>query len=96
MASHSPKVDGLDALCKLLVEALKSARVEPAEAETEREIALMESTTKLVLELCPEVPSGMERHSIEYELTARPASSWVTCGNGFKWIATVACEPAHR
>ena len=41
-------------------EALKSARVEPAEGEAEREIAIMESTTKLVLELCPEVPSGTE------------------------------------
>ncbi len=54
---------GLDALCKLLVEALKSARVAPAEAEAEREIAIMESTTKLVLGLCPEVPSGTEAHA---------------------------------
>ena len=53
-------MDGLDALCKLLVEALKSERVAPAEAEAECEIAIMESTTKLVLELCPEVPSGTE------------------------------------
>lgn len=56
-------MDGLNALCKLLVEALKSARVEPAKGEAEREIAIMETTTKLVLELCPEVPSGTETHA---------------------------------